>query len=82
MGRSDAGPLGRSDAERGVGRAGVLHAPAKPRGAGRGVWVGAGVPRGGRWVDGGQTGCPARHCHARWGLAAGRESEVTFPTGI
>lgn len=52
MGRSDARPPGRSDAERGVGRAGVLRAHAKPRGAGRGVWVGAGVPRGVWWADG------------------------------
>lgn len=74
VGRSDAVPLGRSDAERGVGHAGVLPAPARHRGARRGVWAGAGVARGVRGVDPHWwwTGC----CRAPRGLgAATRQGE-------
>lgn len=81
-GRSDAGPLGRSDAERGVGHAGVLPSPTRHRGAGRGVWAGAGVARevSGWTPTGGGPG--TAELPVGWGLPPGRESETTFPAGL
>lgn len=71
MGRGDAGPPGRSDAERGVGPARVFPAPARHSGAGRGVWAGAGVRREAL----GGSGCPAGRCPAPRGPGAATRRE-------